>query len=345
MNSLPEWWRVEEAFRGIFERRYFANNGPLVRELDRAFAAVQGTRYAVSVTNESVALALVAKALCAPGDVIVPAYTPPASLCALAWAGLSPRLVDVAEGDVGLTAKVVAPAIAERTVGICGIHACGIPSDPHALRAVALEHGCALFFDATASTGVAGFGSFGDAEIFSFGPGSPLTGGEGASITTDDETLALTLRTMRNFHAGETFADVPLRINGKMSEAQAALALCSLSELTRRRGTSRQRFETYERLLASIPGISVLAPDPQAGSNYARVVIIVNDSSRDTDRIATSLHAAGVAVRRPFGNPTGGSETNYPCTEWLRRHTLEFPNEPGMTGDAVRDICRIVRHA
>lgn len=345
MTSQPDWLRVEEAFRGIFERRYFANNGPLVREFDRAFAAAQGVPYAVAVTNESVALTLVAKALCGMGDVIVPAYTPVAKLEALKWAGLNPQLVDVAEGHLVLTAEVVARAIVERTVAIFAIHALGIPSDPHALSAVAREHGCALFFDATDGTGVTGFGRSGSAEIFSFGPGSPLTSGEGAAITTGDEALALKLRTMRNFHAAETFADVPLRINGKMSEAQAALALCSLSGQRKSCDASRQRFEMYADLLGSVPGISMLARSAREGPNRTRVVIAVGGSPREADHIAASLHASGVAVRRPFGNPGSASDTSYPRTAWLRRHVFELPNEDETTGDAVRNICRIVQRA
>ena len=61
--NLPDWQSTEAAFRGIFERRYFANNGPLVQELDERFAAFAGVRHAVSVTNGTVALMVMLRAL------------------------------------------------------------------------------------------------------------------------------------------------------------------------------------------------------------------------------------------------------------------------------------------
>ena len=90
MNEPMAWPQVEEAVRGIFARRYFANNGPLVRQLDAGLAAALGVGHAVCVTNGTAALTLLAMAVARSGEVVVPPDAPRSTIDALRWAGLVP---------------------------------------------------------------------------------------------------------------------------------------------------------------------------------------------------------------------------------------------------------------
>ena len=60
---FPSWKRYEAAMRSIFERQYYTNHGPRVQELEERLEAFLGTRHALTVSNATVGLYLVAKAL------------------------------------------------------------------------------------------------------------------------------------------------------------------------------------------------------------------------------------------------------------------------------------------
>lgn len=198
MNASLPWSHVEDVVRGIFARRYFANNGPLVRELDAALARALGVRHAICVANGDWALTLLAMAVARQGEVLVRGTTDSSTVHALCWAGLTPvskpgagvvAIVDVVDAPRGVTP-------ADKPVLVDG-------------RAVAPFRVDAL------------------GAVFSL---NSIHAGEGGFIVTNDDDLAARLRTMRNFHPSETFAAVDLRTNAKMSEMQAALGLVALQQ-------------------------------------------------------------------------------------------------------------------
>jgi dTDP-4-amino-4,6-dideoxyglucose len=304
--NLPSWGRVETAFRGIFERHHFANHGPLVRKLDAVFAEVAGVEHAVCVTNGTVALMLLARALDLSGEVIVPAFTFPAAVQALLWAGLRPVLCDVDRRTHTITAETVAPAIGPRTVGVLGTHLWGRPCDPDGLAELCGRHELKLIFDACHAIACTHqgrrIGGLGHGEAFSFHATKVVNAGEGGCITTNDADLARRLRTMRNFHDGETFATVSARFNGKMSEAQAALALLSLEDLEENVAANRARYRAYRLGLAGLAGITVMPYDDNEENSYQYVVLEVEESAfgLSRDQLLEALEAERVLCRRHF---------------------------------------------
>jgi dTDP-4-amino-4,6-dideoxyglucose len=199
MNASLPWSRVEDAVRGIFARRYFANNGPLVRELDGALARALRVEHAICVANADWALTLLAMAVARQGDVLVRGNADPSTFAAVRWAGLAP----VVEPGPSVVAVVEVIDNPQHTV---------VPADKP------------ILVDAR---GVTPFRVAAHAAVFSL---QSLNAGEGGFIITDDADLAARLRTMRNFHPSETFAAVDLRTNAKMSEMQAALGLIALEQ-------------------------------------------------------------------------------------------------------------------
>ena len=277
---LPLWDGVEAAVRGIFERQWYANHGPLVHQLEQAFAEFIGVRHAIAVTNGTIALMIMAKALDMVGEVIVPAFTFPATAQALSWAGLTPVFGDVDPGTHNLSAKAARDLVTPRTRAILGVHLWGRACDPTGLRELAQEFGLRLVYDACHAVACthrgARIGGLGDVEAFSFHATKILSATEGGCITTNDDALAARIRTIRSFHPGETHAPVSLRINGKMSEAQAAFALLSLADLPRNIERNRARYETYRQGLAGLAGISLIAYPEQEANNHQYVVIEVD---------------------------------------------------------------------
>ncbi len=348
--NLPAWDEVERAFRGIFERRFFANHGPLVRELDAAFAEATGVDHAVCVTNGTVALMILAQALELSGEVIVPAFTFPATVQALRWAGLEPVFCDVDPQTHMICAATVGPLITPRTRGVMGVHLWGRACDPDGLQALCEDHGLALMFDACHAVACthrgAPIGGLGAGEAFSFHATKVLNGGEGGCITTNDAGLAARLRTIRSFHPGETFAQVPTRMNGKMSEAQAALALISLKDLPVNVEANRRRYEQYAAILAEVPGLDLVRYDPREENSFQYVVVEVAPEAfgLNRDQLLAALAAENILCRRHFYPavhrmaPFDRSPLRLPVTEQLCERLIQLPNGQAMD---VQDVTRV----
>ena len=67
---------------------------------------------------------------------------------------------------------------------------------------------------------------------------------------------------------------MPLRINGKMSQAQAALAL-SLADVPRHAAANRARHAAYRAALAGLPGLRILEYPAGEDNNFQYLVVDV----------------------------------------------------------------------
>lgn len=353
--NLPPWEKVETAFRGIFERHYFANHGPLVQKLDEAFAETAGVEHAVCVTNGTVALMLLARALELSGEVIVPAFTFPAAVQALVWAGLTPVFCDVERDTQMISAATVEPKITSRTSGVLGTHLWGRPSDPDGLATLCERRGLKLFFDACHAIACTHngkrIGGFGSGEAFSFHATKVMNGAEGGCMTTNDARVADRLRTIRSFHASQTFAQVPVRFNGKMSEAQAAFALLSLDELKQNIEANKTRYAAYKQGLAGVPGMAVIKYDDKEENNFQYVVLEVDDKEfgLTRDHIYQALSAENVLCRRHFYpgvhkiSPFSEQKVSLPNTDFLCGRLLQVPTGQAVSADDIALICERIR--
>ncbi len=177
--------------------------GPKVEELEAELARACEVPHAVAVSSGTAALHLAVVALgIGPGDeVIVPAYTFPATANVVALAGATPRLVDVDPRTMNLDLGRVGDALMPRTRAGRGVHLFGRPLDWEGLRAVVPEE-VVLVEDAAGALGASyrgrRCGSLGTLGCLSFHPRKMVTTGEGGAATTADDGLADSIRRMRH---------------------------------------------------------------------------------------------------------------------------------------------------
>ena len=104
--------------------------GPKVAEFEAGLADACEVEHAVAVSSGTAALHLAVLALgIGPGDeVLVPAYTFPATANVVAIAGARPVLVDVDPETMNLRPDAVADAVTERTRAVLVVHLFGRPA-------------------------------------------------------------------------------------------------------------------------------------------------------------------------------------------------------------------------
>ncbi len=206
MTQAPNTYDAEpipEAARAEIDRllasgdlfRYTAPADAPVALLEREFAAMMGSRYALAVASCSAALFLSLRALDLPrgAKVLIPAFTFAAVPSAVVHADCTPVLVevgrnyriDLADFEAKFTDDIAAVLIS---------HMRGHTSDMDAIMALADARGVPVIEDAAHSLGTVWdgrkIGTIGKIGCFSFQSYKLVNAGEGGILITDDADLA-----------------------------------------------------------------------------------------------------------------------------------------------------------
>src|SRR3990172_11212859 len=294
--NLGDRERFLARLNDILDRRWLTNRGEYVIELEKRIAELVGVRNCILVCNGTVGLELLIRALGLTGEVIVPAFTFVATAHALQWQEITPVFADIDPDTHCLDPGSVESMITPRTSGIIGVHVWGRPCAIEDLAGIAARRNLKLTFDAAHAFACSHegrmIGSFGEAEVFSFHATKLINTFEGGAIVTDNDSLAEKLRLMQNFGFAGYDRVIYIGTNGKMSEVCAAMGLTNLDSLDEVIKCNRANYEAYQRQLAGIPGMRLLAYDKRHSSNYQYVVVTVGDDSLLTrDELVEVLHA------------------------------------------------------
>jgi dTDP-4-amino-4,6-dideoxygalactose transaminase len=335
------------------------SQGPRVRSLEEAFAAMCGTREAVAVSSGTAALMIVLLAQgVGPGDeVITSPFTFAATANAVLFTGARPVFVDVSDVDFNVDPALIEAAVTPRTKALLPVHIFGHPCDMAAIMAIAQRHGLTVIEDACQAHGAAiggrRAGSFGTG-CFSFYATKNMTTGEGGMITTNDPELAQKARCARDHGQTARYRTESLGYNFRMTEMAAAIGLAQLSKLSefneRRRANARYLSERLR---------SVIAPIERPGCYHVyhqytvRVPSAEGGSSEERDRLAAHLEQAGVQSAVHYPTPVHrqplyvslGYHDDLPVAERLSCEVLSLPVHPALTADDLATIVSAVNQA
>jgi perosamine synthetase len=272
--------------------------GPRVAEFEAEIAAACEVEHAVVVSSGTAALHLAVLALgIGPGDeVIVPAYTFPATANVVALAGAHPVLVDVDPETMNVTAESVAAAVTERTKAVLVVHLFGRPAPWEELEA-AVPDGVALLEDAAGALGARrqarACGGLGRLGCLSFHPRKIVTTGEGGAVTTDDPEIADLVRRHRH-HGIEPRGDFEIRspgLNYRLPDILCAIGTTQMRRLER-------LLEERERLAAAYAerlGDPVGLPSADEGDRHGLQAFVVRIDRRN--EALDALAAAGIQAQ------------------------------------------------
>ena len=267
--------------------------GPKVDELERLIAAICEVEHALVVTSGTAALHLAVLA-CGldPGDeVIVPAYTFPATANVVALSGLKPVLVDVDPETMNIDPAQI--EVGPRTRLVLGVHLFGRP-----LRLHELPDGVPLLEDAAGALGARyrgrACGGLGIAGCLSFHPRKIVTTGEGGAVTTNDERFAGGVRQLRN-HGWRSLAppDLPLpALNYRLSDILCAVGIPQARRIDELHARFAAIAAGYAERLAHLP---VLLPRADEGDVHGWQAYVIQLADRD--RILQGLRAQGIEAQ------------------------------------------------
>jgi dTDP-4-amino-4,6-dideoxygalactose transaminase len=353
--------RLFERFNQMLDTRWLSNAGPFVLEFERKIAELVGVKHCVVMCNATVALEIVTRALDLEGEVILPSFTFVATAHALQWQKITPVFCDIDPTTHTIDPAKVEGMITPRTTGIVGVHLWGRGCDVDALADIARRRRLKLLFDAAHAFGCTHkgkmIGSFGNAEVFSFHATKFLNSFEGGAVVTNDDELARKIRLMKNF-GFRAYDDVGyIGINGKMTEAAAAMGLTSLESMDDFVAVNIANYQRYREELQGVPGVRMVGYDEHEKSSYQYVIVEIDEAytGLSRDQLMALLHAERVLARRyfhpgahrmePYRSYFPHAEMLLPQTRRVSDRVLSLPTGTAVNPQMVSQVCSIIRFA
>lgn len=360
----------------------FITQGPAIERFEKTVADYCGSRYAVAVSNATVALHIACLALdLGPGDLL---WTAPNTFVASANCG---RYCGADVDFVDVDPQTYILSVSELEKKLKGVQAKGlrlpkvvIPvqfagqcAEMEQLAQLAKEYGFKVIEDAAHGIGgkyqgkPIGACDYSEMTIFSFHPVKIITTGEGGMITTNREDLYQKLlrlrshgitrdeRFMRNPLEGPWYYEqVELGFNYRMTDMQAALGnsqMLRLNEFVARRHELARR---YDELLADLP---VICPPQHADSHSALhlypIQLDAKKTSKQRKAVFEALRNAGIGVNvhympvylQPYYQDLGFQAGHCPNAEAYYNQAITLPLYFDLTLEQQDQVVEVLRKA
>jgi dTDP-4-amino-4,6-dideoxygalactose transaminase len=314
------------------------NYQPKLQQMEKQFAALQQTDYAISVVNGTVAItvALQAAGVKSGDEVIIPPYTFIATATACLAFGAIPVFADIEEDTFLIDPEKIEALITPKTKAIIAVHIAGSPANMTRLTEIASKNGLALIEDAAQAVGASwegrGVGGIGDVGTFSLQSSKNLNSGEGGVITTNNRDLwenAWSICNVGRIPNGGWYQHEKLGQNYRMTEFQAAIVIAQMSRLEGQMQKRENNAAYLNKLLGQIEGIRLLKNDPRVTRHAYHIYMFKLDTAVtagiDRGEFIKRLSAEGIPVSSgyvPLNNNVAvldateawtGSRTSYDC--------------------------------
>lgn len=324
--------------------------GEHIALFEKNYAQYIGTKYCVTCGNGLDALCLIFRAyielgLLKEGDeVIVPANTYIATILSITENHLTPILVEPDINTLEIDEKQIEQAITSRTRAIMLVHLYGRCAYMPFIGDICKRHNLLLLEDNAQAHGChfgnKRTGSLGNAAAHSFYPGKNLGAlGDAGAVTTDDEQLAQTIRSLANYGSTCKYEFFFKGKNSRMDEIQAAVLNVKLPYLDKENQRRKQIAKAYLEGINN-PQIRLIKDNDR--DNVYHIFPILSPSR---DRLQQYLKDNGIETMIHYPIPPHQQEAykewneqHYPITEFIHQQELSLPCNPTMTDEEVYQI-------
>jgi len=337
----------------------FFTQGKYVNQFEKLVADYLRVQHAIAVSSGTAALhlSLVALGIGTGDEVIVPAYTFPATANVVELVGAKPVLVDVDQETYNILVDQIEESITSKTKAIIPVHLFGNPADMEPIMEIAHKHNLWVIEDAAGALGSIyrgrKCGTIGHLGCFSFHPRKIITTCEGGMVVTNDDELAERIRTLRNHGMqiiGSQTDFVTAGFNYRMNEFEAVLGIIQMEEIDKIINKRQRLAELYMDALQGIPSIEFQKVLPNCTTVWQAFVVRFKD--RDVISILKLLQKANIEANigtyalhllRYYSQKYGYTPCDYPNATNLFLKNLALPFHNNITFDDVTQIVNTLR--
>jgi dTDP-4-amino-4,6-dideoxygalactose transaminase len=338
----------------------------MVEEFEKAFATFcdAGHCAAVSSGTDALRFALMASGIQSGDVVITVPNTFIATTEAISQAGAIPEFVDIDEQTYNMSAdklrqflevqctrdksgKLISLRNGRPVTAVVPVHLYGQMADMDSILGLANQYGLVVIEDACQAHGAEYFskklnrwmkaGSMGRAAAFSFYPGKNLGAcGEGGAVTTNDATLAGTVKMLRDHGQVKKYYHEMEGYNGRLDAIQAGILHAKLPHLAGWNAQRRDRAAGYNQSLASNKVVSL--PFEPAWSRAVYHLYVIR--AKDREGLMNHLKKVGIGTGIHYPIPLhlqkayaslNYSEGAFPVAERIASEIVSLPIYPQLT--------------
>ncbi|MCT4124385.1 DegT/DnrJ/EryC1/StrS family aminotransferase [Elizabethkingia anophelis] len=346
---LPPQEEYDKYLKGIWQRNWLTNMGPLASQLEMEIKDYLGVNHLLFVTNGTIALQMAIKALELKGEIITTPFSFVATTSSIVWEGCEPVFVDIDEKSLNIDASKIEAAITDKTSAILATHVYGNPCDVDAIEKIAKKYNLKVIYDAAHCFGVKIKGKsifeYGDISTCSLHATKLYHSIEGGLLFTTKPELLKKLAYIRNFGISGHDSFSELGLNGKNSEFHAAMGLVNLQWVDRIIEKRRNLTTRYEKKLAGFKAFRPLW-HPNSENNGAYLPFIL-ESEELLLKIKKVLDSSEIFTRRYFYPSLSNCLpylpiTNTPVSDDIAKRALCLPLYYDLTEEEVDWICRSI---
>lgn len=353
--ASPHYWGNEREYVLKALDSSWISGGPFVDRLEKEFSERCGSKFAIAVSNGTSALhlAFLGLGLHAGDEVIVPGFAFQAAANVALHMGLVPVFAEVDEDTWCLDAASVEQKITSRTRAIVAVHTYGNACDMREIMSVGNSNGIPVVEDAAEAIGTMYYwspsnihwvGTYGKIGTYSFHATKTIATGEGGMVVTDDESMALLMRTYRSHGMGKKryWHEVPGH-NFRMPNMAAAIG-CGQIEYSDI--IFNERKEIHSRYLDILDGERGVKPqlftDGVDPIPWTFACMLDEDLFGPRDLVMEKMYEAGIETRPGFYpasvQPIYGCGPLPVCEEVASR-VISMPGSPPSDDLDVVKIC------
>lgn len=331
--------------------------GEEVEKFEKEFASYLGVRYAVAVSNGTVALylALLSLKLKKDSEVITTPFSFFASTSTILQAGLKPVFVDVGR-DFNIDVSKIEDKITKKTRAILPVHLFGNPCEMDKILSLAKKYNLAVIEDACQALGAEydgkKVGTFGKLGSFSFYATKNMTTGEGGMIVTNDKKLYDFLKMARNHGSRKRYFHEFPGYNFRMTEIQASLGRVQLKKLDIFNKKRVKNASFLNDLLKDVKGLRLPKISGYKNHVFHQYTIIINkDFPLTRQKLLEELSKKGIGhgifyplpIHKQPAIKQFGYDDYLPISEALSKQVISLPIHPHLKKKDLDYITQTIR--
>lgn len=352
---------VRSSIEEILDSAMFIN-GPAVKSFQSDLEDYLQVKHVIPCANGTDALQIALMALdLKPGDeVITSDFTFAATVEVVKLLQLKPVLVDVDKDNFNISLEAIKKAITPKTKVIIPVHLFGQCSEMEPLMQLAKENNIHIVEDTAQGIGskytfsdgqTKAAGTMGTIGTTSFFPSKNLgCFGDGGAIFTNDDELAVIIRSIVNHGMGVRYYYDRVGVNSRLDSIQAAVLGIKLKHLDTYIAARQKSAAYYTAFFNTIEGVT-----PPKIENYSTHVFhqyTLTIENIDQFEMQTFLNEKGIPAMIYYPVPLHSQKAydahtynheDFKTTNTLCKSVLSLPMHTELENEQLEHICEAVK--
>lgn len=352
---------VDKAIQNVITTAAFIG-GPDVKEFQKELENYVGVKHVIPCANGTDALQIAFMALgLKPGDeVITSDFTFAATVEVVGLLQLKPVIVDVDPDTFNISVEAIKKAITPKTKAIIPVHLFGQCADMEAILKLAKEHNIYVVEDTaqaigatyTFSDGTAkSAGTMGDIGTTSFFPSKNLgCYGDGGAIFTNNDELAVLMRSIVNHGMGERYYYERIGVNSRLDSIQAAVLRIKLRHLNQYAANRNKAADYYDNFFKNFPNVTTPVRAKNSTHVFHQYTLKIAGINQFEMQEFLSKKGVPAMIYYPVPihtqkayEPERFNHADFPVTNELCKTVISLPMHTELSDEQLNFICEAVK--